>query len=128
MLSRGDTVLRVTDRRLVKREAARAEPSASKGDDGAGGEVAGHRVRLSRTNEDEGRLGLATRSEQRAEVGVVRDDDSAVAECGAVEDLVVGCVLEPKVANCNGVVASGREQSSHVRGALASTRNLTPGG
>ena len=47
------------------------------------------------------------------EVGVVGDDDSVVAEC-PVEDLVVGCVLELNVADWNGVVASGSEQSGDV--------------
>jgi hypothetical protein len=47
---------------------------------------------------------------ERAEVGVVGDDDSVVGE-SPVQNLVVGCMLELDVANGYGVVASCGEQS-----------------
>jgi hypothetical protein len=48
-----------------------------------------------------------------AEVGVVGDDDSVVEQCSG-ENLVVRGVLQPEVANGDGVVAGGSEQLGRV--------------
>jgi hypothetical protein len=64
---------------------------------------------VGRADEDEWRLGQTTDRQQRAEVGVMRDDDAVLVE-SPVEDHLVRCVLLAEGPYRDGVVAGGADQ------------------
>lgn len=66
------------------------------------------------SDQNEGRLGPPLHSEQRSEVGIVRDDHAVIIEC-VFEDLLVARVLQADVSNGHSVVAGLAQQNGNAR-------------